>query len=89
MAPKFALFTKGSKLPLNKGFKNMFELLQSWAQPSIYYGYSLEAPSSAGSNEYSQHMFSWRNKKKCQNIFERKGALPGSIDYHIQGGYVM
>ena len=24
MAPKFALFTKGSKLPLNKGFKNMF-----------------------------------------------------------------
>ena len=34
MAPKFALFTKGSKLPLNKGFKNMFELLQSCAQPS-------------------------------------------------------
>ena len=26
MAPKFVLFTKGSKLPLNKGFKNMFEL---------------------------------------------------------------
>ena len=25
---------KGSKLPLNKGFKNMFELLQSCAQPS-------------------------------------------------------
>ena len=36
MAPKFALFTKGSKLPLNKGFKNMFELLQSCAQPSIW-----------------------------------------------------
>ena len=36
MAPKFALFTKGSKLPLNKGFKNMFELLRSYAQPSIY-----------------------------------------------------
>ena len=35
MAPKFALFTKGSKLPLNKGFKNMFELLKSCAQPSI------------------------------------------------------
>ena len=35
MAPKFALFTKGSKLPLNKGFKNMFELLQSCAQPSL------------------------------------------------------
>ena len=27
MAPKFALFTKGSKWPLNKGLKNMFELL--------------------------------------------------------------
>ena len=36
MAPKFALFKKGSKLPLNKGFKNMFELLQSCAQPSNY-----------------------------------------------------
>ena len=36
MAPKFALFIKGSKLPLNKGFKNMFELLQSCDQPSIY-----------------------------------------------------
>ena len=35
IAPKFALFTKGSNLPLNKGFKNMFELLQSCAQPSI------------------------------------------------------
>ena len=34
MALKFALFTKGSKLPLNKGFKNMFELLMSCAQPS-------------------------------------------------------
>ena len=36
MAPKFALFTKESKLPLNKGFKNMFELLQSCTQPSSY-----------------------------------------------------
>ena len=34
-APKFALFTKGSKLPLNKGFKNLFALLQSCAQHSI------------------------------------------------------
>ena len=33
MAPKFALFTKGSKLPLNKGFKNTFELLQSCLNP--------------------------------------------------------
>ena len=35
MAPKFALLTKGSKLPLNKGFKNTFELLQSCTQPLI------------------------------------------------------
>ena len=26
IARNFSLFTKGSKLPLNKGFKNMFEL---------------------------------------------------------------
>ena len=57
MAPEFTLFTKESKLPLNKGFKNMFQLLQSCAQPSNYYVvgthikcldeallYSLEAP---------------------------------------------
>ena len=36
MAPKFALFTKELKLPLNKDFKNMFELLQSCDQPSIW-----------------------------------------------------
>ena len=36
MAPKFALFTKGSKLPLNKGFKNIFEFLQSCAQTSNF-----------------------------------------------------
>ena len=35
MAPKFALFKKGLKLPLNKGFKNMFELLQSCTQTSM------------------------------------------------------
>ena len=45
MAPKFALFTKGSKLPLNKGFKNMFELLQSCAQPSIRAKSSENVPS--------------------------------------------
>ena len=39
MAPKFALFTKGSKLSLNKGLKNMFEFLQSCAQPSIMFSW--------------------------------------------------
>ena len=45
MAPKFALFTNGSKLPLNKGFKNMYELLQSCAQPSISCKNALYQPS--------------------------------------------
>ena len=45
MAPKFALFTKESKLPLNKGFKNVFELLQSCAQPSIWASPSKKVPS--------------------------------------------
>ena len=30
---------------------------------NICYGYSLEAPRRGASNEYPQHMFSWRNKK--------------------------
>ena len=42
MAPKFTLFTKGSKMPLNKGFKNMFELLQSCAQPTIWCCFVIE-----------------------------------------------
>ena len=62
MAPKFALFTKGSKLPLNKGFKNMFELLQSCDQPSNMSGYSLEALTDT-SNVKPHYMHLWRNKK--------------------------
>ena len=27
-------------------------------------GYTLEGPQAGASNEYPQHMFSWRNKKK-------------------------
>ena len=30
---------------------------------TICCGYSLEAPRQSASNEYQQHMFSWRNKK--------------------------
>ena len=54
MAPKFALFTKGSKLPLNKGFKNMFELLQSYAQPSNYVGVLIRS---------GHNIISWKNKE--------------------------
>ena len=31
---------------------------------NICYGYSLEVPHQGISNEYPQHMFFWRNKKK-------------------------
>ena len=36
-------------------------------------GYSLEAPHRGTSNEYPQHMFSWRNKKDI-SIFRMKKA---------------
>ena len=35
---------------------------------NICCGYSLEAPRRGASNEYPQHMFSWRNKKKSMWI---------------------
>ena len=63
MAPKFPLFTKWSKLPLNKGFKNTFELLQFCTQPSICSGYTLGVSHWGASNEHPQHMFLWRNEK--------------------------
>ena len=31
-------------------------------------GYSLEAPQQGASNEYPQHMFSWRNKKNINTF---------------------
>ena len=53
MAPKFALFTKGSKLPLNRGFKNIFELYYSLAINPQYVAsdlglYSMELLSKVG-----------------------------------------
>ena len=35
---------------------------------NICCGYSLEAPQPGASNEYPQHMFSWRNKKNIMRI---------------------
>ena len=40
----------------------------------IWCGYSLEVPPRGTSNEYQQHMFSWRNKKDI-SIFWMKKAL--------------
>ena len=41
---------------------------------NICCGYSLEAPQQGASDEYSQHMFLWRNKKNI-NTWIEKSAL--------------
>ena len=41
--------------------------------------YSLEAPQRGASNEYPQHMFSWRNKKKYQYFWIEKSALTSAM----------
>ena len=38
------------------------------SQQKIRCGYSLEVPRRGASNEYPQHMFSWRNKKTIYRI---------------------
>ena len=73
MEPKFAMFTKGSKFPVNKGFKNMLELLQcSTLEISgisgKYFSFFLWENTSCGYSLEAFHMktynmFSWRNKK--------------------------
>ena len=67
MAPKFPLFTKGSKLPLNKGFKNMFELLQSCAKPSICNTYA----SSFGENKLKGGVRSVISDVNCWPVLSR------------------
>ena len=39
---------------------------------NICCGYSLEAPQQGTSNEYPQHMFSWKNKKYWYFWLEKK-----------------
>ena len=43
MAPKFALFTKGSKLPLNQGFQNTFLVTTVYTPSPRYKTYSYRA----------------------------------------------
>ena len=47
--------------PDKRGIHIMFLL---FLHENICCGYSVEVPHRGTSNEYSQHMFSWRNKKK-------------------------
>ena len=42
-------------------------------------GYSLEMPHRGTSNEYPQHMFSWRNKKNSNTFWLEKCALPEAM----------
>ena len=39
------------------------DMFSYFSKKNICSGYSLEAPRRGASNEYPQHMFSWKNKK--------------------------
>ena len=41
--------------------------------------YSLEAPRRGASNEYPQHMFSWRNKKNISTFGLKKSVLTSAM----------
>ena len=41
--------------------------------------YSLEAPQRGASNEYTQHMFSWRNKKNINTFGLNKSAFTSAM----------
>ena len=43
--------------------RGIYKIFFLFLHKNIYCGYSLEAPQTGTSNEYPQHMFSWRNKK--------------------------
>ena len=55
---------KGHRAGASVYFEHMSSL---FLHENICCGYSLEAPRQGASNEYPQHMFSWRKKK--ENIF--------------------
>ena len=44
---------------------------------NICCGFSLEAPHQGTSNEYPQHMFSWKNKKNIDTFGLKNSALSG------------
>ena len=47
-------------------------------------GYSLEAPLQGASNEYPQHMHSWRNKKNINTFFVEKCTLSGAMGIYFK-----
>ena len=46
---------------------------------NICHGYSLEVPWQGASNEYPQHMFSWRHRKNVRTFQLTKSALSGAV----------
>ena len=57
-----------AELQIRGGIHTIFFL---FFHENISCGYSIEAPRQGASNEYRQHMFSWRNKKDI-SIFRMK-----------------
>ena len=49
-------------------FIRKMQISFSFLHKNICCGYSLEAPQQGASNEYPQHMFSWRNRKNIMWI---------------------
>ena len=69
----------GSKLDIGldkSGYQVIFFL---FLHKNVCCGYSLEAPHQGTSNEYPQHMFSWRNKKKYQYFWTEKSILSRDV----------
>ena len=46
--------------------------------------YSLEVPLQGVSNEYSQYMFLWRNKKNINTFWLKKNVLSGALGFGVQ-----
>ena len=52
-------------------FDDNWKIFLSVLHKNTCCGYSLEAPHWGASNEYPQHVFLWRNKKKCPLILSK------------------
>ena len=69
------------QLQITRSTWKMFFL---FLQENICCKYSLEVPRQAPSNEYPQHMFSWRNKKNINNFRIKKKSTYLQPCWHIK-----
>ena len=88
MAPKFALFTKGSKLPLNQGFQNRFlvttvsrQALGMWERVNIMF---LCFIGQGSGSRFSFQIFD-ENQSSSQNKNSKPSAMPFAIFDENQG----